>query len=130
MLNILRSEGHDLPKDARTLLGRSRRSSNITSCGSGDYLHYGFEKALTNIMNEQMPETLMEVNILVDLNIDGLPLAKSSKSQLWPILGKIVSPFKSRVFFIGAYHGNVKPSSFVHEFLDSFIQEFKDIKNN
>jgi len=40
----------------------------------------------------------------LDLNIDGLPISKSSKSQLWPILGRI----SGLSFAIGVYHGYQK----------------------
>jgi len=36
------------------------------------------------------------------LEFDGLPLAESSSSQLWPILG-YVRPLKNTVFPIGIY---------------------------
>lgn len=127
ILSIFISEGHDLPKDARTLLGRSRRVSNIVSCGSGDYLHYGLERSLTDIMKQQVLETPVEKNIVIDINIDGLPLSKSSKSQLWPILGRVLSPFQSQVFFVGSYHGYEKPSSCIDDYLKQFIQEYKEL---
>lgn len=89
ILEIFRSEVHnDLLKDARTLLGIARKSSNIIPCCSGSYLHYGLERGISDILkitpNETIPET-----IFIDINIDGLPLCKSSKSQLWIISGKI-----------------------------------------
>jgi len=39
----------------------------------------------------------------LDLNIDGLLISKSSKSQLWPILGRI-SGLSFALFVIGIYH--------------------------
>lgn len=57
------------------------------------------------------------------MNIDGLPLYKSSNAQFWPILG-LIECFENRVqtnrdpFVIGIYFGTQKPKN-----LD-FLQEF------
>ena len=58
----------------------------------------------------------------MQINIDGLPLSRSSNNSFWPILGKCVSPVASKVFIIGLYHGDKKPSS-VHEYLSLFIRD-------
>lgn len=127
ILVIFQSEGHnDLPKDARTLLGVPRKSSNIVPCGSGSYLHYGLERAVTDVL-QKMPDEKMGDQIFVDINIDGLPLCKSSRSQLWPILGKISGRSYPEVFLIGAYHGYEKPNS-IEDFLSQFIEEYKTLK--
>jgi len=60
---------------------------------------------------------LIEINI----NIDGLPLHKSSTSQVYPILCNLVNNF-SEVNVIGIYHGFKKPSD-ANLFLKSFIEE-------
>jgi len=65
--------------------------------------------------------------INLDLNIDGLPITKSLKNQLWPILGRISSlPFA--LFVIGVYHGYQKAC--LSEFLQPFIDKYFDLKNN
>lgn len=87
LLCILRKEGHDdLPSDARTLLA-TPKNTIIRECGTGHYFHYGLEKALREKMEyyKKINNNIIEINI----NIDGLPLAKSSQSQLWPVLGQI-----------------------------------------
>ena len=53
--------------------------------------------------------------IVIDLNMDGLPLFKSSKTQLWPILAKIVNINNVSVFPIGIYLGKRKQESMVTE---------------
>lgn len=64
--------------------------------------------------------------MILQINIDGLPLSKSSKNQLWPILGKIVGPQNQFIepFLIGAFHGNSKPSSVAQFHLQSIIKDF------
>lgn len=63
--------------------------------------------------------------IEIAIGIDGLPLPKSSNSQLWPILAFIVDETKT-VFPVGVYHGNVKPKD-SNDFMADFISETKDL---
>lgn len=60
-----------------------------------------------------------------DINIDGLPISKSSKSQVWPILGR----FNINVFVIGIYWGNSKPNV-VSDYFKPFVQETKELYEN
>lgn len=56
------------------------------------------------------------------INFDGLPLAKSSGSSFWPILGMIANVQNSAPFCIGNFHGFQKPSS-ANAYLDQFTKE-------
>jgi len=67
-------------------------------------------------------------DIKIAIGIDGLPLAKSSNSQLWPILAFIVDETKT-VFPVGVYHGNAKPKD-SNDFMVDFISETKDLLAN
>lgn len=90
----------DLNNDPRTLLN-TPRSMQIKEINFGHYWHYGLKKGIVNILNnlEQYQNNKIELMI----GIDGLPISKSSGSQLWPILGKILD--FNKVFIIGIYHG-------------------------
>lgn len=101
-------------------------SSNIIPCGSGTYLHYGLERSLTDIL-ENTPKNVIPKNIIFNVNVDGVPLTESSKSQLWPILGKITDAPNFPVFLIGAYHGYEKPNS-IDEYLNCFIEEYESLR--
>lgn len=59
-------------------------------------------------------------DIKISINVDGLPLSKSSQRQFWPILGSISE--SKEVFIIGIYYGTHKPSD---EFLAKFVHEAK-----
>jgi len=67
-------------------------------------------------------------DIKIAIGIDGLPLTKSSNSQLWPILAFIVDEIKI-VFPVGVYHGNAKPKD-SNDFMADFISETKDLLAN
>lgn len=128
ILEIFRDSGHtNLPKDARTLLGTPRICSNIVPCGSGSYLHYGLQRALCELLH-RIDQNIVPSNILLDINVDGLPLTRSSKSQLWPILGRISGlQYPDKVFLIGVYHGYEKPDS-VDDLLNHFIEEYLELE--
>lgn len=86
MLSILRSTGIQVPKDIRTILHEHQAYHPIIEIQNGAYFNIG-------ILNMIKPHSVKQINyipnnILIELsfNIDGLPLAKSSKTQFWSIL--------------------------------------------
>ena len=86
LLKILREKGHDLPKDCRSLFNTPRIVKYKEKCGE-NYLYLGIMSGVVQILDS----ISLKVNeISLDVNIDGLPLFKSSKLQLWPILGSFV----------------------------------------
>ena len=75
LLEILRDSGLNLPKDSGTLLRTVRNVPYIDQCG-GKYIYFGIEKNIIRISNYCK---LSVQNIKMKVNIDGLPLSKSSK---------------------------------------------------
>lgn len=123
LLAILREEGYsELPKDSRTLLNTPRKTV-ITPCEPGEYFHYGLQQALTDILDQTK---IKDSNILIDINVDGLPLTKSTHRTLWPIQGKLVNYSTVPIFVIGVYHGNAKPES-IFDYLKFFIEEYQNL---
>ncbi|KYN02340.1 hypothetical protein ALC62_06834 [Cyphomyrmex costatus] len=115
-----------LPTNARTLLCTPRKTL-IRKVTPGNYFHYGLLKGIIDELRSHVDHSEILDKIYIDIGIDGLPIAKSSRSQLWPILGKISNTVsKWNPFIIGVYHGNAKPSS-VSEYLKNFITESKKL---
>lgn len=113
----------NIPFDSRTLLNTpSSVRANIRSVNPGKYSHFGLKTGILRHASYNLSE------IKVVIGIDGLPLAKSSNSQLWPILAYIVGMPKT-VFPVGIYHGNSKPNC-SDDFLTDFISEAKEISAN
>lgn len=73
-----------------------------------------------------MNKTLLSIELLI--NIDGLPLSKSSSSQLYPILCSLFE-YPHNIFVIGVYHGYEKPTS-ANKLLEDFVQEATEFVNN
>ena len=59
----------------------------------------------------------------------GLPLFRSSRMHLWPILGSIAELPKADVFIIGLFAGSSKPSC-VTTFLNDFVIKMKHLFQN
>jgi hypothetical protein len=74
------------------------------------------------------------VPVKIQVNVDGLPVFKSSNTQLWPILGRIqnenelfLSTAENKPLVIGVYQGKHKPTN-VTEFLNDFVSEAQHLK--
>ena len=114
-----------LPKDAHTLVG-TPRSINYEKIQGGEYLHFGLKNTLISIAEMYERENVKINNIEVSLNIDGLPLSRSSSNVFWPILMS-EEIFKS-VYIVGIFYGRGKPKS-ANEFMQKFVDEWKNMKN-
>ncbi|XP_032689875.1 uncharacterized protein LOC116853111 isoform X3 [Odontomachus brunneus] len=110
--------------DGRSLLNTPLKYV-IKTIEIGEYIHFGLCNGIKEAILEKqiLPSSIIEVAI----NIDGLPLSKSSSNSFWPILGCIV-PY-GKVFIIGVYCGKEKPKN-VNEFLHDFISETIDLYTN
>lgn len=110
-----------VPKDARTLL-KTPKKHVVCEISGGFYWHNGIKKNLELLYSGDRNKP-KEIEILV--NIDGLPISRSSNSQFWPIIGQIHKAFFDP-FFIGIFHGYSKPKD-TNEFLRPFIDELNDL---
>jgi hypothetical protein len=88
--------------------------------------HFGVLDALRpalNKLNDVIPD---KQTLCLQLNIDGLPLYKSSSMQFWPVLGLLKGlPMKTPVV-ITLFCGISKPLSLV-EFLGTVVREIRDL---
>uniref|UniRef100_A0A2S2NIQ3 DUF4218 domain-containing protein n=1 Tax=Schizaphis graminum TaxID=13262 RepID=A0A2S2NIQ3_SCHGA len=101
----------------------------ISNIGNGNYTHLGLKTMLQPILIHF--KCHISTTLKLGINIDGLPISKSSKSQLWPILISITNckVLSKYVLPIGIYHGTKKPKC-VNEFFNPFIIELLELLNN
>lgn len=135
LLHILHPTFDHLPKDPRTLLNTTTVVP-IKNVAGGVYCHVGLDRQIVRLLSLVSCE---QGGVLaLQINVDGIPLYKSSSSQRWPIMGKIenLHEFSSVTyknykdpFIIGLYHGNSKPTS-VEEFLSDFIVEMQHLESS
>ena len=120
LLGILRKQGYLLPVTARTFLKTPQKKTTTDKCG-GQYKYYGLEKGIRRFLSHS-PNN--DVNIKV--NIDGIPLFKSSGVQFWPILAK-GGHFEP--FIVAIFSGQSKPSP-LEDYLNDFLIEYQHLKAN
>lgn len=126
LLSILHITHPNLPKDGRTLL-KTKTHYAIQEKAGGNYHHFGIISSLKATISKYAKTLAEGMTLGLQINIDGLPLFKSSTVQLWPILGLLVTiPMKEPVV-IGAYCGPKKPSS-ATEFLSDFVNELQELE--
>ena len=118
LLTLLRVYHPELPKDARTVLKTEINYKIQEKCG-GLYHYTGILAALRNTLSQHIRNVADGFKFKLQINIDGLPLFKSTNIQFWPILGLLLSvPMKEPVV-IGIFCGSKKPYP-AEEFLQDF----------
>uniref|UniRef100_A0A2S2NWN0 Uncharacterized protein n=1 Tax=Schizaphis graminum TaxID=13262 RepID=A0A2S2NWN0_SCHGA len=98
----------------------------LTIVKPGQYHHFGLRNAIQNHFKINSTSNIDIIKVVI--GIDGLPIAKSSSSQLWPILGYI-RPNHNSVFPIGIYWGHQKPHD-SNDYLEQFVSEAKLLLTN
>lgn len=103
-----------LPVDPRTLF-HTPRSIIVKNCGSNDglYWHRGLKDCLHSKLKNQ---TGLPKRISLNVNIDGLPISKSSNQQFWPILFNIHELHSIEPGIVGIFCGigKKKYTQFLH----------------
>ena len=125
LLKILGMNIPGLPKDPRTLLGTvtsSTTSGNIQQLSGGSYYHFGIAKGIEYKLNQLRMHCPLRC-LKIQVNVDGVPLFKSTNSQFWPIQGMNDLPEVRDPFIIGLYYGDSKPCNL--DFLADFVTEYK-----
>lgn len=90
----------------------------VEDVAGGSYIHIGMPRNLKRIADViKLPD-----DIIIDVNVDGLPLFKSSKVQLWPILIRLTNVEERPIFPVGVFVGRSKPAT-CEEFLSKFVEE-------
>ena len=127
LLDMLRPYHPSLPKDPRTLL-RTPTKHNIRNINGGQYCHIGLELGLANLVLKSNSLSLCD-QLELQINVDGIPLFKSSSMSLWPILCSVKNIGNKDPFVVGAFCGKEKPGS-ASEFLADFVSEADSILRN
>lgn len=128
LLSILNPILNYLPKDPRTLLRTKTSYSIVKKCG-GEYYYFGIKKNVIDILSTQSNFEFLEDTLQLQVNIDDLPLFKSSNHQFWPILGRVENIPSKAPFVIGIFSGISKPTSLA-DFFHDFINEVNEIKES
>ena len=79
----------------------------------------GLERGITRTLIKCF-HLLQDKNIDLIINVDGLPIFKSTGAQLWPILSHFAG---KQPFTIALFYGTSKPSN-PQEFMEDFLNEY------
>jgi len=123
MRNKYPEEFAQLPKDARTVM-KTPRTVNLESMENGKFSYLGLAKYLLQILALNKVFALGCENFDLLFNIDGLPIFKSTKLQVWPILCR-VHGLNLPPFAVAIFCGTSKPP--LQEYLKQFICELKGL---
>lgn len=96
-----------VPRCHKSRMKTPTESVPLRVAAPGNYAHYGIQNYMLNVTG---PSILAREEIVIDIGIDGAPLANCSALQAWPIMGYIVTS-DDPVFDIGLYVGMKKPES-------------------
>lgn len=130
LIPIIKEKYPFLNKDARTILG-TPRSMEMIHLYNGDMIHLGLEKGLLEKFNEgfNTMNGSTDIEIQLQVNIDGIPLFHSSSVEIWPILVRSLSLKNCTPFAVPIFCGTGKPCP-LDIFLDSFMQECSALLEN
>lgn len=127
LLSVLISEGYEFPRDCRTLLSTPLKCSTV-SVSPGQYCHIGLATGLRKSLLKHIRDLEDQQIVNFSVNVDGLPLTRSSSSQFWPILVSL-DDFDGKPFIAGIYHRLKKPDS-SYQLLEQFIDEIQALAEN
>ncbi|CAI6353305.1 unnamed protein product [Macrosiphum euphorbiae] len=113
-----------LSKDSRTILETKKTNvtHTLTTISLGLYYHFGLSSSIQDHFKFNSTKDIDVIKIVI--GIDGLPISKSSSSQLWPILA-YTRPFKNSVFPIDIYWGHEKPTN-SNLYLEQFVMDLQN----
>lgn len=128
MLHLFKRRLPFLPKDPRTLL-KTVQVYDIRDVSGGEYHHFGLSHGIISKLDLVGQDKIEEIEELyVQMNLDGLPLYKSSSIEFWPILCRLVETVTSEPFIVGLYCGESKPLNL--DFLDFYVREMEGLHRN
>ena len=124
LLKILKKSGHDqLPGSTRSLIKTARYVPLAEKSGM-QYIYFPVKEELMRQFLRYPTMTKESVTALeISLNIDGLPLFKSSNKTLWPLLCGIMNIEPTVIFPVALTYGSSKPTDLL------FLQDTVDDLN-
>jgi len=118
LLKILSPHFPQLPLDSRTLT-KTPLHHDIVEISGGQYCHIGLKVVLLHFVRRY---SVVVDCLELQINVDGVPLFRSSNTSLWPILCLIRNVAAVEPFLVGLFCGKHKPNN-PAEFLSPFVCE-------
>ena len=119
---ILKESGHDQLPGSATSLIKTARYVPITEKSGMEYIYFPVKEELMRQFLRY--PTMMKESVTtleISLNIEGLPLFKSSNKTLWPVLCGIMNVQPVAIFPVALTYGRSKPTDLL--FLQDTVDE-------
>lgn len=92
---------HFLPLDRTTLLSSSRSRVALIDMPPGEYKHFNIVTSLKGVLHSMVSTGITDPQCLrLLVNIDGITVSKSSRSEFWPILVKVLGDSKNSLCLV------------------------------
>jgi len=112
----------------------------VVNLGNGSYIYFGLLKSIIKYANAGLEQCCYPIIrkeevelgfkvLSVSLNIDGLPIHKSSPKGFWPILGILDQSRVKKPFVVALYYGEGKPTE-SNLFLRPLVDECKELEQH
>lgn len=120
------TDPESLPKDPRTIMKTPRHVNTVKDANIGlEYWHQGVDKCLRMKFRKLAHDTTISLNV----NVDGLPLHRSSLKSYWPILLNVHLRPDITPMAVGVFYGESKPED-AGEFFRLFVEELQHVLEN
>ena len=123
LLHILNTVLPFLPLDGRTLK-KTMRVVSTKEVSPGQYYHFGISEGIKK--NIKSLDSIASNDIGIVMNVDGIPLTKSTNHQFWPITARILEPIPTKPFVVGIYYGPKDPEDF-NIYIEDSVDEANDL---
>jgi hypothetical protein len=125
LLQLFRRAGvHGLPKDRRALLKTPRTISGVQEKCGGSFKYFGLKTGLATFLQSHPTFVARNNTLTFTVNMDGVPLYKSTSDQFWPLLCQVG---RDDPFLVALYYGMKKPDC-ISDFLQEFLEEYNELR--
>lgn len=124
IITLIKSKYPFLKDDARTLLQTPRHISNVGKLFNGEIVYFGIKSNLIAKLKNQNNIHLVDKQLRLHVNIDGIPIYNSSAIEFWPILVhcKNFNNNTEKPFVVAIFCGVGKPTPLA-DYLKAFLDE-------
>ncbi|KAG4074680.1 hypothetical protein HA402_004551 [Bradysia odoriphaga] len=131
LCKVLRPYGFsNLPRDSRSLMNTPRESNPlIRKVFPGQYIHIGVQIGIEFQLKQNLVDVSQITELVIDCDMDGVRICKSSTRAFWPIWCRIRVPWIGEPFLVGNYVGKGAPKDF-NLYVYDFVKEFKKLMMN
>lgn len=123
LLDGLRPYFPELPRDTRTLLGTPRSEDTVKLSEGVTYFYFGVKDGIKRSLD--CTDMAVPAKLILNFNVDPVPVCKSTKINIIPILCKINGLPDTPPFLVSAVQGSVKPS--LKDFFNDFLREVNEL---